>query len=119
MFEDGPIIKTVTLEKFKFEVRYTLQKGMPDSYLEDFIVANIEGYVYSQDAGKKVEFKYPSNWKESFKERWFPKWLLSKYPVVYTVKTFEVKATYPDLNIQGNAPVLRLISASIDKIGKP
>jgi len=32
--------------------------------------------------------KYPFDWYEAFKERWFPKWLLAKKPVVYkTVKT--------------------------------
>jgi len=25
----------------------------------------------------------PENWWEAFKERWYPKWLLSKYPVEY------------------------------------
>lgn len=119
MYDETVPYKTVTLEKLKFGARYTLYREMPESLIERHIVAEISGYVYAQDAGKKVEFKYPSNWKEALKERWFPKWILSKYPIVYTVKTFEVKATYPDLNIKMQEPVLRLVSSSIDKIAKP
>lgn len=27
--------------------------------------------------------KFPSNWKEALKERWFPKFLLKRFPVEY------------------------------------
>lgn len=33
------------------------------------------------DTVKKL--KYPKDWREAVKERWFPKWLLQKYPVKY------------------------------------
>jgi len=26
-------------------------------------------------------FEYPTDWWQAFKERWFPKWLLNRYPV--------------------------------------
>ena len=28
--------------------------------------------------------KYPADWWQAFKERWFPKWLKRKHPVKYT-----------------------------------
>jgi hypothetical protein len=30
-----------------------------------------------------MEKKWPKDWRQSFKERWFPKWLLKRYPVIY------------------------------------
>ncbi len=35
-----------------------------------------------------VEAKYPADWWEAFKERWFPKWALQRWPVKY--KTISV-----------------------------
>jgi hypothetical protein len=31
-----------------------------------------------------LEWKYPEDWKEAFKERWFPEWAKKKWPVVYS-----------------------------------
>jgi len=38
--------------------------------------------------------KYPENWKEALKERWFPEWMKKKYPVRY--KKFDVRVCFPD-----------------------
>jgi hypothetical protein len=35
------------------------------------------------------ECSYPKDWWEAFKERWFPKFLLNRYPVEYEIKTFK------------------------------
>jgi hypothetical protein len=43
-----------------------------------------------------VEIKYPRDWREAFKERWFPSWLLSRYPVVYKTHRIDVREIYPD-----------------------
>ena len=40
------------------------------------------------------EIKYPSNWREAIKERFFPLWLLRYFPVKY--KVFNVHAFYPE-----------------------
>ena len=37
------------------------------------------------------------DWKESFKERWFPEWLLQKYPVKYNY--IKAKALYPLISV--------------------
>jgi len=31
----------------------------------------------------EVAFSWPADWWQAFKERWFPRWLLKKYPVAY------------------------------------
>lgn len=40
------------------------------------------------------EIKYPANWHEAIKERFFPLWLLRYFPVKY--KIFNVNAFYPE-----------------------
>lgn len=37
--------------------------------------------------------RWPCNWVQAFKERWFPLWLKKYFPVRY--KTIEVSALYP------------------------
>ena len=62
-----------------------------DSWREGF--AGDMGYMLSTHLiGNKVssqtmdDIKYPSDWKESFKERWFPEFLKKRYPIRYTYK---------------------------------
>jgi hypothetical protein len=57
-------------------------------------IMEIRAEVYGN---KLKNIKYPANWKEAFKERWFPKWLLEKYPVKY--KVYDAWALYPDLKL--------------------
>ncbi|HEY9661964.1 MAG TPA: hypothetical protein V6C65_26205 [Allocoleopsis sp.] len=67
------------------------------------VIEDITGHfimdIQRQLYGKKLdEFSctYPANWKEAFKERWFPSWLLKKYPVQYTYQRFERKVVFPN-----------------------
>jgi len=39
--------------------------------------------------------RYPKDWKEAVKERFFPEWALKRWPVRYTVKVFDVRVVYP------------------------
>ena len=97
-------MKTIELEKLQIGLNLKVSREIPDEELSNVIAYKVRGYVWSQDAGRKIEFKYPSNWWEAFKERW-----LRCLKVEYTVRTFEVKATYPNLNIEHHEPILRLI----------
>jgi len=47
--------------------------------------------------------KWPADWLQAFKERWFPKFFLRKFPVNY--KTVDVKAIYPKCSLEN--PVLK------------
>lgn len=105
--------KTTELEKLKFSMNLRVSREALDK-ADSFILHRVSGYVWSQDAGKKVEFRYPADWREAFKERWFSNWLLKKFPVRYTYKSFQVKATYPGLNVQSHEPVLRLLETTDD-----
>ncbi len=111
MYSEFEPYKTIELQKLKIGLELYVAKGFGDE-ADHHIAYKIRGYVWSQDAGKKVTFKYPSDWWEAFKERWFSAWLLEKYPVKYTHKEFQVKATYPDLVVQNHQPVMRLIEST-------
>lgn len=100
--------KSVELQRLTFGLEIKIAREMVGEK-DHYIGYKIRGYVWSQDAGKNVSFKYPADWWQAFKERWFPGWLLKRYPVVYTHREFQVKATYPELMIQHHQPVMRLL----------
>jgi hypothetical protein len=58
------------------------------------------------ESQKPLRFQYIDNWFEYFKLRWFPAWLLKKYPVKYAVKEWDVKTIYPNLTTQLPVDVL-------------
>ena len=52
------------------------------------ILENYDGaglrHIYKMAVKEELEAQYPSDWWQAFKERWFPNWLLGRYPVRYT-----------------------------------
>lgn len=101
--------KSVQLEKLTYGMNLSVSVEAGQDFTDHYIAYQVFGYVWAQDARKREVIKYPLDWWEAFKARWFPAWLLERYPVLYRVHEFEVKATYPDLNIQNHQPVLRLL----------
>lgn len=96
-------IEKVVLERLKFAVRsemdsLDLMSPVEINHMIDFmgrkVAYQFQTYVYGQRLNK---VKYPANWKESFKERWFPEWLLKKYPVKYSY--IQLAALYPQLHL--------------------
>jgi len=68
------------------------------------------------------QFRMPIDWWQAFKERWFPKIILKKWPVKY--KRIDVKAYYPRLQVpykdpykdfKGNKPIFHLTEKEITK----
>ncbi len=51
--------------------------------------------VYSQ--AKERDVTFPETWWQHFKQRWFPSWLLRRYPVRLTTVTVRAEALFPDL----------------------
>ncbi len=53
-------------------------------------------------ATKKFDMKgvrFPADWWESFKNRWFPRWALKRWPVQWTQVELTGSAYYPDIEI--------------------
>jgi hypothetical protein len=101
-------IEQVVLEKFRLYNRYyldgnTLLKNEVDvhvvsDHLADRMVVGFHTYIASLQLDE-IKVTYPINWYEAFKERWFPAWLLKKYPVIYKNVKLEAKALYPNVII--------------------
>jgi len=49
---------------------------------------------------QRHEISFPSDWWEAVKERWFPEWLLKRYPVEYTKRVFDARLAFPEYHIE-------------------
>jgi hypothetical protein len=90
-------------------------QAMYDAY-SDKMVMSMKSYIATDEA-EPIEIEippfshsYPRDWWEWFKQRWFPKWLLDKYPVKFvTVErpgdtvTVTAEMMYPRLTVPKNA----------------
>ncbi len=53
-------------------------------------------------ASRKYDVKtvrFPADWWQAFKRRWFPARILKRWPVKYTEVTMEANAYYPEIQI--------------------
>lgn len=96
---------TYQLEKIKIGMVQILDRYLFDSSVTvlDNIISNriefqLQGFIWG-DESKEYKATYPSDWKQAFKERWFPNWAKKKWPVVYTNFVVSARNVYPDLKI--------------------
>jgi hypothetical protein len=112
-----------TLEKLRVGVTKRLSRHLLDASVNldmaDQIVMSITGYIW-QEKLDHVEISYPADWRQAFKERWFPTWLLNRYPVIRQTHTFDMAALYPDYKpiIQPHIMALRHYVYENDRLVK-
>lgn len=58
----------------------------------------IRGYVWAQD-GQTIDIEYPRDWREAFKQRWFPAWAKKRWPVVTVRHVINADLLYPNIRI--------------------
>ena len=105
-FDPSPIgIKQLEFRKFYLSACERVNKHMLDCHLDldilaDHLVLTMRRELWCQHPGPGcIEIKYPETWWQHFKLRWFPKWLLKRFPVVYEIRKVDVQVIYPTLNI--------------------
>jgi len=95
--------KNTKLVKSRFVITKELKKHIYgetrfvkqyNSLVESMIIF-METKVWCQKL-KSANIKYPINWIESFKERWFTKYMLKKWPVKYKSHIIKFSAIYPN-----------------------
>jgi hypothetical protein len=112
---------TVQLERIKFMAMMYVAKEMINNFAIppevevtnqfEWMLDNIVIRIRQDILGKqldRVEIRYPEDWWQAIKARWFPKWALNRWPVIETIKVVDVKALYPTINIPGHRPVINV-----------
>ena len=89
------------LEKLEIGVTRKLNIHLMDVSVAAEIIAHdlvcqVRGFVWAQKVPEH-EVKYPCDWWEGVKERWFTSWMKKRWPVKYTIFVYDAKILYPDL----------------------
>ena len=111
--------ESIVLDKLKYVVMRYLTKEFIDELgiLPEIDFSNHVKFICDDTAMRirqdilaehleTVEVKYPADWWQAFKERWFPKWLQKYYPINEKIEIIEVMAYYPKLPIPGQDPLI-------------
>jgi hypothetical protein len=107
MINDPLNVKEIQLEKIKIGLMQRVSNHLlgpevrfseVESFINNSVDMQIHGYVWGE-RGKSETIKYPATWRDSFKERWFPKWLLDRYPVQYRVHEINTTTLYPNFKV--------------------
>lgn len=113
----------IELEKIKLGFTEVLSNDLLETMIsfdeiaDDFIRNRcrlmIQGHLWGE-SGTPQTITYPATWWDAVKERWFPKWLLTRYPVSYRIHEITLKTLYPNFRISmpRETHVLKYIIAS-------
>ena len=81
--------------------------SMMDDWARDTITLRIKQRIFGRQVLHEV-ISYPANWKEAFKERWYPEWAKDRWPIRCTTRTFDVRELVPTLNIPGHKTLMNV-----------
>lgn len=101
---DSVAIRSVILEQVPLAMCSTLTKfGMATDDIEvqaewlgESLAVRIKDYILAQTL-EEHKARYPSDWWQAFRERWFPRWALRRWPVRHTTVELKAQALYPSL----------------------
>lgn len=65
----------------------------------DALVIHLHAIVLGEKCADPTVVKYPADWWEALKARWFPEWALKRWPARMARYTLEHKITYPNMPI--------------------
>lgn len=112
-------IEEIILQRIKFGVVEVMDASLLEEikisdplfdFVSNSIAIKLKGFVYGIDIGKKEstyygeEVKYPSNWWEAFRERFFPNFWKRKFPIIYNEIPTEVTVYQDFKNICPHIP---------------
>lgn len=108
--QDQETFRTVTLERMRIVLLQRVSKGLAGLLANPIDVEAFED-LFAEDAmlrlkavvmGEHIEtpaVRYPKDWKEAVRERFFPEWALRRWPVQYTEKVFDTRVVYPMISL--------------------
>ncbi len=97
-----PEFKRISLDKIQINVSRIVSDTLFDITLESHrhhlfngMAYVLRGYVWGEKL-KPQTIRYPLDWWQALKERWCPKRVLVRWPVLYAVHSITAAALYPD-----------------------
>jgi hypothetical protein len=98
-------LKLIAIERLSKEMIYPQNLKLSVDEQTQFMYDEIIFRMVAEFIGKLEKdtvVSYPKNWRESFKERWFPRWLKSRYPIRYVEKPVYKVCPHIDIKFRDN-----------------
>jgi hypothetical protein len=102
------VFNEIELEKIKITIAESVSnellgvvvecKDIADDFIKNRMTLLVRGYIWGE-SGKTQTIRYPATWWDAFKERWFPQWLLTRYPAAYREHKIDLRTLYPNFKI--------------------
>lgn len=105
----------IDLQKLRFAVSQRISQAQlldfsvdtfQDFFTED-LTYRLKAAVWARHIGSD-DVRFPADWWQAFKERWFPRWVNRRWPVQYRTFTIDAWHKYPALQLQGRESVLEI-----------
>lgn len=116
---DTVTVRTIQLDKIRLGLSFMTSKlavlgaRMDAKFVDDMIHYQLRGFLWGERAGRYT-FTAPSDWWQALRERWWPRWALTRWPVKYRREVIEVTAIYPDLKISLPEDAKALVIQRVD-----
>lgn len=99
-------LRSVILERLPYAARQTITRAMLGQasieQVADFVGGGfsftLRTAIFAQRLDEQV-VRYPADWWQAFKRRFFPRWALRRWPALEVVKTMRLYAWYPDVMV--------------------
>jgi hypothetical protein len=98
-------LKLIAISRFQRDMIFPQSVKLTLSEQEEFLYDTVLVRMVVEIMGKLQDdstVKYPSDWKESLKERFLPYWLKKRFPVKYTEKSVYKVCPHIDTKFRDN-----------------
>lgn len=102
--DDIVTYRTIRLDKIRLGLSFCVSKlalmdaEVQTEFIDNIIHYQLRGFLWGEKAGR-YSFRAPADWWQAVRERWWPRFVLVRWPVKYRDEVIEVTAIYPDLKI--------------------
>ena len=90
-------LEYIPLELSKdFAIPAQVRMSLDDRFMFDELTLCVRQDIFGKQL-ERVDIKYPADWWQAVKDRWFPGWAKERWPVMFTRHHVDVKALYPTM----------------------
>jgi hypothetical protein len=83
----------------------------------DALVLQLNGMLLGETIFEET-VEYPRDWWQAFKQRWFPRWLRARFPVLLIHRKFSNKVVYPKFRPAVSGPCVRISTSEYKDDGE-
>ena len=89
-----------------------------DGLITQYLTVAMKVYLFEEQV-LQDRVQWPVDWKEAFKDRWFPKWAKKKWPVRFEGRKWDCRFVYPSIPFEKRQSIKLAKSQTIKFLKEP